>query len=116
SNGIGRSFLRRALRRLATPMGSYGKRKTPRLLRGVMRFAESPRKRSQAEPSRVQRLESGIPCKPASPEQVRSRRGSGRAGVGRNPMERRLRLPVTLFRSLQDPTFFVDHPVMRPAQ
>src|SRR5207237_8567754 len=52
---MGRSFLRRALRALATPMGSSGKRKTPRLLRGVMRFAESPRKRSQAEPSRIQR-------------------------------------------------------------
>src|SRR5256885_9814349 len=31
-------------------------------------------------------------------------------------MERRLRLPVTLFRSLQDPTFFVDHAVMRSAE
>src|SRR5207237_4944426 len=38
------------------------------------------------------------------------------AGIGRNPMERRLRLPVTLFRSLQDPTFFVDHAVMRSAE
>src|SRR2546423_6168568 len=31
-------------------------------------------------------------------------------------MERRLRLPVTLFRSLQDPTFLVDHAVVRPAK
>ncbi len=47
--------------------GLVWEKKTPRLLRGVMRFAESPRKRCQAEPSRVQRPESGIPSKPASP-------------------------------------------------
>src|SRR5437660_6447191 len=31
-------------------------------------------------------------------------------------MERRLRLPVTLFRSLQDPVFFMHHAVMRSAE
>src|SRR5438132_14280480 len=41
---------------------------------------------------------------------------SGRAGVGRNPVEGRLRLPVTVLRSLQHPRFFVDHTVMRPAE
>src|SRR5438132_1648512 len=31
-------------------------------------------------------------------------------------MERRLRLPVTLFRSLQDPVFFMHHAVVRSAE
>src|SRR5437762_3604786 len=28
----------------------------------------------------------------------------------------RLRLPLTVFYSLKHPTFFMDHPMMRPAQ
>ena len=48
----------------AMPTGSSGRRKTPRLLRGVMRFAECPRKRCQAEPSQVQRVLSEILPRP----------------------------------------------------
>src|SRR5207245_11002915 len=51
----------------------------------------------------------------ATGEQTR-RCDSGRAGVGRNPVEGRLRLPMTVLRSLQHPGFFVDHTVMWPAE
>src|SRR6266576_743640 len=41
---------------------------------------------------------------------------SGRASVGRNSVEGRLRFPVIVFCSLQGPTFFMRHAVMRPAE
>src|SRR5438132_10782437 len=66
-----------------------------------------------------------VPCTTAvirNPSQVSGtgeqadRSDSGRAGVGRNPVEGRLRLPVIVLRSLQHPGFFVDHTVMWPAE